>query len=331
MASVAHRRRTQGLKHKTNKTVADVGSGIQQSRKKLRVERAMIKNFRMQLIPLAQTPTVSNVRRLRYQFSSHIPTTIADISPGSARNRTAPQESPQSLHTSNWLDTTLSHSAQIHLSHAPCSSQSGITKDTSILGILDEPLISMNHGTNYPISEVLTEISDPYSEPYWLARSDRASIYTTQSDIGMFKSLTPALATSIISLCQAYVAPTLPDFDHPSFEQYHNTSSSSERTSLLDETPLSATSCLACSHVFTGTLQNAMSNYRRHLRTCRRHYKYPSLKCPMSECENKEPHPFRNFGLHLRGFHNITSESERQSIIEATKLSARRLDSNRRP
>ena len=215
----------------------------------------MIKNFRMQMIPLTQTPTVSNVRRLRYQFSSYISTTIADISPGSARNRAAPQESPQNLHTSNWLDTTLSHIAQIHLSHTPCSSQSGITKDRSILGILDEPLVSMNDRNNYPISEALREVSEPYSEPYWLARSDRASTtYTTQSDIGMFKSLPPALATSIISFCQAYVAPTLPDL---------------------------------CSLVLSGTLQDAVSNSQRHLRTSSRHNKYAGLKCPVSGCKTR--------------------------------------------
>ena len=300
----------------------------------------MIKNFRMQMIPLAQTPTVSNVRRLRYQFSSHVPTTIADYSPGSARNRAAPQEYPQNLHTLNWLDTTLSQSAQIHLSHTPCSSQSGTTKDASILGILDEPLMSMNDRNNYPISEALTEISDPYSEPYWLARSDRASPYTTQSDIGMFKRLASALATSITSFCPAYTPSTLPDFNHPSFEQYHNTSALSERKSLLVETPLSATSanstksrvtCQACSLQFSGTPQDAMSNLHRHLRTSPRHIKDAGFKCPMSGCENKKPLRSGDLGSHLQNSHRITAKSERHSSINPTRLLVGTLDSNGRP
>ena len=170
--------------------MADGGSELQQSRKKLRVERAMIKNFRMQLIPLAQTPTVSNVRRLRCQYSSHTSTKIGDTPLGSARNRPAPQESPQNRHTSSWLDTTFGSSMGYStLSRTPCSTQPGITNDRSIVGILDEPLISMSDRNSYPTFEALREVSEPYSEPYWLARSDRASSCTTQSDIGMFKRL----------------------------------------------------------------------------------------------------------------------------------------------
>ena len=151
----------------------------------------MIKNFRMQLIPLAQTPTVSNVRKLRCQYSSHTSTKIGDTPLGSARNRPAPQEPPQNRHTSSSLDTTFSSSMSYStLSRTLCSTQPGITERRLFMGIIDEPLISMNDRNSYPTSEKLAVVSESYSEPYWLARSELASTYTTQSDIGMLKRLT---------------------------------------------------------------------------------------------------------------------------------------------
>lgn len=52
ITSIPPSHQPQGLKRKLLLAVADEGSDIQQSHKRSRAERAMVKNFRMQLIPL---------------------------------------------------------------------------------------------------------------------------------------------------------------------------------------------------------------------------------------------------------------------------------------
>ena len=96
-------------------------------------------------------------------------------------------------------------------------------------------------------------------------------------------------------------------------------------------TTSSVVRCSACCKEFKGNPQDATSNYRRHLKNSRRHNKDAGLKCPMPGCENKNSQRSDNLGPHLQNFHKIASKSERQNIIKATKLSAKRLDSNGRP
>ena len=95
--------------------------------------------------------------------------------------------------------------------------------------------------------------------------------------------------------------------------------------------PTSGIVCLACSLPFSGTQQDAWSNLQRHLKNSPRHNKNAGLKCPMPGCEKKKPQRSDNLGPHLQNFHKISSKSQRQNIIKATKMSANRLDSNGRP
>ena len=130
----------------------------------------MVKNFRLQLIPLAQTPTVSNVRRFGRRIGQQIPTITQESRRNSAPNRLARQESSQSSSTGS----TLNHSAELY------------QLDGSSFTILDEPMTPTNDMNSYNTSEALTIPLQPYSEPY---RCHIASTHTRKSDTGMFKSL----------------------------------------------------------------------------------------------------------------------------------------------
>lgn len=100
-------------------------------------------------------------------------------------------------------------------------------------------------------------------------------------------------------------------------------------TSPVSTTPTtSVASCRACSIEFKGSPQDATSNYRRHLRTSRRHNRKTGLKCPLPECREKGPMRTDNLGPHLHNVHKMSSSSARQSVIEKSKLSARRVDSD---
>ena len=112
-----------------------------------------------------------------------------------------------------------------------------------------------------------------------------------------------------------------------------NTSqASASPTSPYTGTPTSSVvSCRSCSKDFTGTLQDATSNYRRHLRTSRRHDKKAGLKCPMLECAKRSSMRSDNLKGHLQNRHKMSEESERLKYIElAKRSSATAVDGNGR-
>lgn len=96
-------------------------------------------------------------------------------------------------------------------------------------------------------------------------------------------------------------------------------------TSLAPDTPTSSVvSCRACSREFKGNPQDARSNLQRHLRNSRRHKTSAGLKCPQLECRIRPAMRSDNLGPHLQNFHKMSSPSKRKSIIDESKLSARR-------
>lgn len=136
----------------------------------------------------------------------------------------------------------------------------------------------------------------------------------------------------------SFMSWTPTDSSHTAGASSHTTSPtnasqvSASPTSTYPKTPTSSgIGCLACSLMFSGTPQDAMSNLQRHLKNHPRHNKGAGLKCPMPGCEKKKRQRSDNLGPHLRNFHGITSKSERQDIVTATKQLAGRLDSNGRP
>ena len=115
--------------------------------------------------------------------------------------------------------------------------------------------------------------------------------------------------TSPTNTSQASVSPTSPDLGNPT-------------------SPV--ISCLACSKKFKGSPQDAMSNYRRHLRTTRRHDRKAGLKCPMPECVTNIPMRSDNLKGHLRNKHKMDSEAEIQRNYDIARSSAMTVDSNGR-
>lgn len=111
---------------------------------------------------------------------------------------------------------------------------------------------------------------------------------------------TNSCTTSPTTISQASISPTSPDSRSP--------------TTLY---------CRACSKNFTGSPQDARSNWRRHFRDTPRHNSTFGLKCPMLGCESKNSMRSDNLKGHLQGVHKMTSPSERQSVIEQCKLSAK--------
>lgn len=83
----------------------------------------------------------------------------------------------------------------------------------------------------------------------------------------------------------------------------------------------SGVSCPICFKEFKGNLEDAKSKLRRHLRSSPRHTRMYGLKCPMPECEKKNPMRSDNLEPHLQNFHKISSKSNRQSIIEHCRQS----------
>ena len=99
----------------------------------------------------------------------------------------------------------------------------------------------------------------------------------------------------------------------------------SSPTSLTPNTPTtSVVSCRACAKDFTGSPQDARSNLQRHLRTSRRHDTNAGLKCPLSECRVRPPMRSDNLGPHLTKVHKMLSSSEKQIIIDESRLLAKR-------
>lgn len=126
---------------------------------------------------------------------------------------------------------------------------------------------------------------------------------TDSSERPKFGTRTPSLTT----LSQASISPS----------------------SLGPETPTSPfASCRECSRDFAGSPQDARSNLQRHLRTSPRHNKNAGLKCPLPECRMRRPMRSDNLGPHLQKFHKMSSSSDRQIVIDESKFSAGRVDSN---
>lgn len=188
--------------------MGDAGSETQQIRKKLRNERRMVKNFRLQLIPLAQTPTVSNIRRLEGTVSN---TRRLD---GIFFENLKRLEEETNKMRADFQDEDVSP----EFSQNRCARQ--MSNQYRSAGI------TLNHCTEYDLAP--TVISGLYSEPYWYARSELVSTYTTQSDQCMYKRLTISTCYLDTRFCQAYVILTLPDCKYPSLEQCQDISSSSE-------------------------------------------------------------------------------------------------------
>ena len=113
--------------------------------------------------------------------------------------------------------------------------------------------------------------------------------------------------TSLTNSSQASVSPTSPPPNSP--------------------TP-SVTSCLACSLTFKGSPQDAKSNLLRHLRNSPRHNAKAGLKCPLPECHARRPQRSDNLKPHLLKIHHMTSESDRQAVIDESKALAKRAESD---
>ena len=115
----------------------------------------------MQLIPLAQTPTVSNVRRLREGNSLLMFAVRQEFSGEFSSNCLARQESSQ-VSSSRWAQ-----------------------------GIQDEPLLSIKDRNSSEAPSLASEpYSEPCSEPYWLAMSELASNHSTRSDTDLLPTTT---------------------------------------------------------------------------------------------------------------------------------------------
>ena len=141
------------------------------------------------------------------------------------------------------------------------------------------------------------------------------SLDSSPTSVGSWKSTSSSYTvgvssynTSPTTVSQASVSPTTPDSSNPA------------------TTP--TVRCRACSIDFKGSLQDASSNYQRHLRTSPRHNRNAGLKCPMPECRMKGPKRSDNLSPHLLNFHKITSLSERDRIVEEVRSSAARVDSD---
>lgn len=170
--------------------------------------------------------------------------------------------------------------------------------DTSVLAVIrrEQPILDSPTSLFSTSSGGHTLDPSPTSEMSWT--------FTGSSLAAEVQSYT----TSPTSGSQASISPTPPGFT----------------------TPLSSVvSCKSCSKDFKGSPQDAMSNLQRHLRTSLRHNKQGNLKCPLPECETKGPMRSDNMGPHLQNFHNMSSKSARQSIIDQCKCksSAKRGDS----
>ena len=102
-------------------------------------------------------------------------------------------------------------------------------------------------------------------------------------------------------------------------------------TSPIPDTPsTSVVSCPQCSIDFTGSPQDARSNYQRHLRETRRHNKEAGLKCPLPDCDTKPPMRSDNLAPHLRKQHGM-SQIQAQATATECKVSARRAKSHTAP
>lgn len=122
---------------------------------------------------------------------------------------------------------------------------------------------------------------------------------TSPTDISQATMEANSQTTSPTDISQATVSPTSLDSNSP--------------------TP-PVVSCPACSKVFKGTLQDAMSNRRRHLRESPRHNKDSGLKCPQPECSKRPRMRPDNLKPHLLKVHKMSSLSELERIVKNARL-----------
>ena len=280
--SIPYSHRTQGLKRKSFKMVEDEEAENPQCRKKMRTERKMFKNFRIQVTPLATTPKVSNIRRIKRRFGLQDSIATHEFLGGCSIERPARQEPLPRLRSLESPSPTSNGYAEMppfNISDPPQS-----TLDDSVSNIERSrgasthliPLTALNFADRFP---------SVVSEPYWLAESDVSSVYTTRTT-----------------------------WASPSTTESH--ASNSPAPSDASAQTSSEVSCRACSMIFKGSFQDAMSNFRRHLRTSSRHNKYTGLKCPLPECHTRRSMRSDDLGPHLFNFHRISSGQERQTIIK---------------
>ena len=75
------------------------------------------------------------------------------------------------------------------------------------------------------------------------------------------------------------------------------------------------TRCSSCGATFTGTLQHRRSNYKRHMRTARRHSAHAALQCPISGCKSTLMQT-DNLAKHLQSQHGVSRLLNRQDPIK---------------
>ena len=75
------------------------------------------------------------------------------------------------------------------------------------------------------------------------------------------------------------------------------------------------TYCSSCPATFTGTPQHRRSNYKRHMRTSRRHSAHAALKCPELGCKSTLMRT-DNLAKHLQSQHGIFTSSDRQDHVK---------------
>ena len=217
----------------------------------------MIKNFRMQLIPLAQTPAVSNVRRYGGRLGWQMPTTTQDLHGGFAPKPPTRQESPQRQDTTNSPATTSVNVAEVNPSDSLYSLQIAPSDSVSNRGDNPDssPLCSAQITVNDRSSPSTPRAPSVVSEPYWLAMSDYASVCTTLS----------------LPINSPY--PSTPTI-----------------------------SCRGCLKEFRGNRQDAVANFRRHLRPSARHMPKDLLNCPLPESRTRHSLRLDDSGPDLRAF-----------------------------
>ena len=75
------------------------------------------------------------------------------------------------------------------------------------------------------------------------------------------------------------------------------------------------TRCSSCGATFTGTPQHRRSNYKRHMRTSRRHSAHAALQCPKSGCKSTLMRT-DNLAKHLQSQHGVSRFLDRQDPIK---------------
>ena len=169
---------------------------------------------------------------------------------------------------------------------------------------------TVKHWSNSGVHAVMTEQPMLDSPTSLFSSSTKADTLDSSPTSAMSWSSTTeprSHTTSPTTTSEVSISPTSPNFSTPT---------------------TSPVICRACSRVFKGSQQDATSNLRRHLRTSLRHNRTGNLKCPLPECRAKASMRSDNLGPHLLKFHKMSSSPERKKIIEDSRLSAMRVDSN---